>query len=576
MSTVQEINWVQASQTGDRNAFAKLVEQYQGMVTGIAYAILGDFARSEDAGQEAFLEAWQGLSSLNEPGKFAPWICTIARRRAIDLARKQKPTIPLASGPESASQQAGVVEQLATEEEKAIVWSTLDSLPDKYRETMVLFYRSDQSVKSVAQSLGEKEATIRQRLKRGREMLRQGVAETVERTLRNTTPSPAFVLGIMGALPGTLKTSAALTAASSSSTTGKALLATAGAAKTGALHGLLGGIGGGLLGAFVSWRNARFDSQRKLVVRSTLVAMVLTAIFLVCMYGLVSGLFGIKPNTRSYSIGLLTLIFGFQALWGGWFLWLFIAWKKVTRVATESGETVLPLAAKHDAIQNAGQDRLWTSKLRFLNLPLVDVQFWSKNSIEEHAGIPQPARGWIAIGDRAYGGLIGCGQLAVAPIAFGNIAVGLLSFGLISIGVISIGTIALGGFALGAIALGGICCGGAAIGGFAAAGLAVGYCAVGGAAFAIQAARGGVAWSMNYADGGAGGQAFGRLTQGAELEAFFSQHWFFPNVEPFLTRGFSQWVAIILMIAVAITVVRAAANAAIARRVNSPDTMNES
>ena len=72
MSTVQEIQWVQASQTGDRDAFAQLVDQYRGMVTGIAYTVLGDFARSEDAGQEAFLEAWQGLSSLNEPSKFAP------------------------------------------------------------------------------------------------------------------------------------------------------------------------------------------------------------------------------------------------------------------------------------------------------------------------------------------------------------------------------------------------------------------------------------------------------------------------------------------------------------------------
>lgn len=552
MSTVQEIQWVQASQTGDRDAFAQLVDQYRGMVTGIAYTVLGDFARSEDAGQEAFLEAWQGLSSLNEPSKFAPWICTIARRRAVDLARKQKPTIPLASSAESASQQAGVVEQLATEEEKAIVWQTLDRLPEKYRETMVLFYRSEQSVRSVAQALGEKEATVRQRLKRGRVMLQQGVAQTVERTLRNTSPSPAFVLAIMGALPGMMKTSAALTAAAGSSTSGKALVATAGAAKAGALLGVLGGVGGGLLGTFMGWRHARFQSQRKLIVRAVLGFLALIGLFMVCLHGLLNNYFGVETNTPTYAVCLVVLILGFQASFVVKFVWLFFAWKKVTRIASENGEPVLPLAAKQESIQDTYQDKLWTSELHFLNLPLIDVQFWTKKSIEKHEGIPKPARGWIAVGNRAYGGLIGCGQLAVAPIAFGNFAVGLLSFGVISLGVLSIGPLAIGGFALGALALGYAGYGGMAIGGFVAGGLAAGYCAYGGVAFAIQAARGGLAWSLNYAEGGL---AIGRLTDGAAVDAFFSQHWFFQLIDPALKGEFPQWLMTTFWIGIAIVVV---------------------
>ena len=181
-------------------------------------------------------------------------------------------------------------------------------------------------------------------------------------------------------------------------------------------------------------------------------------------------------------------------------------------------------------------------------MPLIDVQFWSKKSIEKHNGIPKPARGWIAIGNRAFGGLIGCGQLAVAPIAIGNFAVGLLSIGALSLGALSVGGLALGGLAVGGVALGCLGYGGLVVGGFVAGGIAIGYCAGGGLALAIHAAHGGLAWSMNYAQGG---RAFGRLTEGAEVDAFFSQHWFFELIQPIMAGEFPQWLTITFWVFIA-------------------------
>jgi DNA-directed RNA polymerase specialized sigma24 family protein len=48
---------VQSAMAGDKQAFGELVSQYAGLVTGIAYSVCGDFARSQDIGQEAFGEA---------------------------------------------------------------------------------------------------------------------------------------------------------------------------------------------------------------------------------------------------------------------------------------------------------------------------------------------------------------------------------------------------------------------------------------------------------------------------------------------------------------------------------------
>ena len=123
---------------------------------------------------------------------------------------------------------------------------------------------------------------------------------------------------------------------------------------------------------------------------------------------------------------------------------------------------------------------------------------------------------------------------------------------MISLGVLSIGPLAIGGFALGALALGYAGYGGMAIGGFVAGGLAAGYCAYGGVAFAIQAARGGLAWSLNYAEGGL---AIGRLTDGAAVDAFFSQHWFFQLIDPALKGEFPQWLMTTFWIGIAIVVV---------------------
>ena len=294
MLATKEIEWVQASQVGDQDAFAQLVDRYRGTVTGVAYAVLGDFARSEDAGQDAFLEGWKQLSTLTDPTKFAPWICTIARRRAVDLVRKQKPVASLVAADALASNQIDVSEQAATAEEKAIVWQTLDGLPEKYRETMVLFYRGDQSIREVADALGEKESTIRQRLKRGRDLLRNEVSETVERTLRGTSPNAAFVLAVLGSLPGATKAAGAVAATATTASSGKTLLAAAGAAKTGALLGILGGIAGGLIGVGSAWWQAKFQSQRDVLVRSSLVFPGLMALFLIALFGLIQGHFGLS------------------------------------------------------------------------------------------------------------------------------------------------------------------------------------------------------------------------------------------------------------------------------------------
>src|ERR1051326_3081512 len=79
-----------AAQTGDKRAFVEIVARHQAMVCGVALGILGDFAASEDAGQEAFLTAWRKIHELREPTRLRAWLGQIARNAALGQLRRKK------------------------------------------------------------------------------------------------------------------------------------------------------------------------------------------------------------------------------------------------------------------------------------------------------------------------------------------------------------------------------------------------------------------------------------------------------------------------------------------------------
>src|SRR6187549_3909086 len=81
---------VQAARGGDKRAFVEIISRHQAMVCGIALGILGDFAASEDAGQEAFLTAWRKFHDLREPEHLRGWLGQIARNVALGYLRRQR------------------------------------------------------------------------------------------------------------------------------------------------------------------------------------------------------------------------------------------------------------------------------------------------------------------------------------------------------------------------------------------------------------------------------------------------------------------------------------------------------
>jgi RNA polymerase sigma factor (sigma-70 family) len=226
--------------TGNRDAFSHIVSRYQSLICSLTYSATGNLGQSEDLAQETFITAWKHLGSLRERDKLRSWLCGIARNRINNFLRREGREPLHKAGEldeisETHSPEPLPVEYTISNEEQAILWRSLERIPEIYREPLVLFYREHQSIEAVAQSLELTEDAVKQRLSRGRKMLHEQVLAFVEGALERTNPGKVFTLGVLAALP-------ALTISAKAATLGAAAAKGSATAKAAGAMGLFGAL----------------------------------------------------------------------------------------------------------------------------------------------------------------------------------------------------------------------------------------------------------------------------------------------------------------------------------------------
>lgn len=155
----------------EREQFVQLVEAHSRSMFRAARAVLDCDADAEDAVGEAVLLAWQKLETLKRPEAVRSWLLKITVRCAYSQRRKQGRVVYL----DDLEQVAGTVPAL--ELEGTDLWSTLRQLPEEQRLVLTLYYYEDLTVAEAARVLGVPQGTIKSRLSRGRERLRQILCE---------------------------------------------------------------------------------------------------------------------------------------------------------------------------------------------------------------------------------------------------------------------------------------------------------------------------------------------------------------------------------------------------------------
>jgi RNA polymerase sigma-70 factor (ECF subfamily) len=159
--------------SGDHNAFAEIVREYQGMVFSLAWHFLRDRAVAEELAQEVFLHLHQNLGSIQSPAHLTFWLRKVTSHRCIDQTRRQKvrPQISLDELPEPVAAPASS-DPLLSDKLRRLV----DTLPEKARMVVILRYQEDLEPAEIAETLKMPVNTVKSHLRRSLATLREKLA----------------------------------------------------------------------------------------------------------------------------------------------------------------------------------------------------------------------------------------------------------------------------------------------------------------------------------------------------------------------------------------------------------------
>jgi RNA polymerase sigma-70 factor (ECF subfamily) len=164
-----------AAQRGDRAAFGLLYARYSRMVHGILLARV-PFSDVDDLVQDVFLQALPRLNALREVSRFPGWLASIARNRATDFHRRTKPIEEFDEQLASAQSDTPAPSANHSSHSGAEAHAVLDairSLPDAYREPLILRLVEGMSGTEIAARTGLTHGSVRVNLHRGMQQLRE-------------------------------------------------------------------------------------------------------------------------------------------------------------------------------------------------------------------------------------------------------------------------------------------------------------------------------------------------------------------------------------------------------------------
>ena len=169
---------IAATLAGDSSAFGDLVVRYQDRLFNMLVRLVGCEQEARDVAQEAFLQAWQKLSSFRGNAKFTTWLYRVAFNIAISRRRKAKPALSVErlreeAGEEPADHTLQPDEPLMTQERIAMVERALSELKEEQRFIVTLREMDELSYEEIAEILDVPVGTVRSRLFRARDELRK-------------------------------------------------------------------------------------------------------------------------------------------------------------------------------------------------------------------------------------------------------------------------------------------------------------------------------------------------------------------------------------------------------------------
>jgi RNA polymerase sigma-70 factor, ECF subfamily len=190
---------VQLARERDEAAVRAITQRYNRRLFRVARSILRDDAEAEDVVQETYVRAFTGLDHFRGDAAFGTWITRIAMNEALGRLRKRRPTVDWESYGENRTQAEIIdfpVSAASNDPEKAmaqgqirtVLEHAIDALPDAFRAVFVARIVEGMSVEETADLFGLQAETVKTRLHRARNLLRDALDKQLGPALTSTFP----------------------------------------------------------------------------------------------------------------------------------------------------------------------------------------------------------------------------------------------------------------------------------------------------------------------------------------------------------------------------------------------------
>lgn len=171
---------VRLAQGGQPAAYEQLVRRWSARVLAVCHGKVRSAHTAEELAQEALLRGLRAITTLEEPAKFGPWLCGIASRVCLDWLKSGQARQVSLDAMSDGQADAWVAHEGESPDETAAraddqrrLLAEVATLPEPYREVILLYYYDDVTYHDVALALGVSAATVNARLTKARAMLRE-------------------------------------------------------------------------------------------------------------------------------------------------------------------------------------------------------------------------------------------------------------------------------------------------------------------------------------------------------------------------------------------------------------------
>lgn len=172
---------IQMCLAGDEDCFTEIVTRYKNLVYSIILRMTNNIDEADDLAQEVFVKIYTNLDKYYPEYKLSTWIIRITTNHVIDYRRKQKEaTVPIHEVDYDLAS-VGTPESNYIQREKSdFVNEVLDSLPDMYKVPLILYHQQGLSYQEIADVIEEPLSKVKNRIFRGRRMLKDTIQNTEE------------------------------------------------------------------------------------------------------------------------------------------------------------------------------------------------------------------------------------------------------------------------------------------------------------------------------------------------------------------------------------------------------------